>query len=104
MSGRIIRDVMPPVATTDHAPRVGIDERTGAVYVRWGRNGVVHGLWPDGAQETYLGRPPVELVERHDAISVVLDLLADVKLAKPARRAIAEALSVEPEDVGSAAR
>jgi hypothetical protein len=78
-----------------------------AVMVTWGRE--VYTLDRDGQVRTQY-QVPLHLTElrnpddpderEREAIDLVLGQLAEVVLAAPARRKIAEALGVAPEDVG----
>lgn len=78
-------------------PRVLTDWEPDAVYVAWGDKGVIYRLTADGKVTEQLREPaPLEPMITADAAAEwAADLLADVKLSKAARKAVAEALGVD---------
>ena len=83
---------------------VSADEYAREVHVRFGDRGPVLVLAEDGTvREQYQDRT-TDMVTEDDAVMAVLEMIADVPLAKTARAALAEALGVDPDDVGTAAR
>jgi hypothetical protein len=71
---------------------------------QFGNRGPVFVMAPDGSVAEQLR--PLDILEPmvplDEAVDDVLEMIRDVPLAKAARVALAKALDVEPEDVGTA--
>lgn len=74
------------------------------LYAQFGNRGPVLVIEPDGTVTEQLR--PIDIVETmvtlDDAVSAVLEMIADVPLGMAARKAIAAKLEVDPSAVGTA--
>lgn len=73
------------------------------LFAQFGNRGPVFVMAPDGTVTEQLR--PIDIIETmvslDDAVTTVLELIADVPLATSARKAIAAKLQVDPEHVGT---
>lgn len=74
------------------------------LYAQFGNRGPVFVMAPDGTVTEQLR--PIDIIETmvtlDDAVTTVLELIANVPLSKAVRAAIARELEVDPEHVGTA--
>jgi N-acyl-L-homoserine lactone synthetase len=74
------------------------------LFAQYDERGPVYRLTTDGQLSEQLR--PLDILEPmaslDEVVDVMLEMIKEVQLAKPARVALAKALGVEPEDVGTA--
>jgi hypothetical protein len=83
------------------------DEQGQLVYARFGDRGPIWVLGIDGNVATQFCDPGAGyMIQQDEAISAVLDMISDVKMPRKLRQALALALAlgVDPDNVGTASR